>query len=134
METKFADRKSFNKLDKEGSGLLIKLILAESQDLKDPEDGKLPFLSEIVQKRIDALKLPIKFTYKAFLAVGIFADRPGSAVIFLIDALNKFEGQEVTVSKICESLYPWGFYTEEKIGDYIDNKIRKKQVKWHEIY
>jgi hypothetical protein len=60
-------------------------------------------------------------------------DRPGSAIILLIDTLNKYEGQIVTIKMLAE-LYPMGFYDEASLIKVIDEEIKPRKRKWSEIY
>jgi hypothetical protein len=79
------------------------------------------------------MKLPIEFTKPALFAICCFTDIPGGAVVFLIDALNQFEGKTVTAAMLGD-LYPWGFYTEESLFKYIDGEIKTRTKKWSEVY
>jgi hypothetical protein len=139
----------YQPLSKENCVLLLKLTLAEMSAKEEEVSSKLedigkelPFLSQIVQKRIEVLKLPIKFTPLALLAINCFADRPGAAVLFLIDALNKFKFEDkpgsenpvVTVEMICTELYPLGFYTGDAMADRIDNEIIAKKDRFSYVY
>lgn len=121
-------------LDKETFTTLF--MLANMENNNDPfpdipSEGR--FLSNIVRKRIEVLKLPIVFTEYAYMYVDLFVDRPGSAVLFLIDALTKYEGQTVTIKKLAE-LYPHGFYDEETLVTIIDEELKTGKRKWAEIY
>ncbi len=111
-------RGKFVPLSDGSAELLLRLILGVKGggELKVKPDD-LPFPSKIVAKRIEALKLPIKFTNAALIAVSVFADNPGKAVLFLMDALNKFEGKTLTLDAICTDLYPFGFYDEVSLID-----------------
>lgn len=121
----------FEKMSDEQSKLLITCALAEGKELKMTDE--LPLLSQIVKKRIEALKLPIKFTDWGLMAINALVRVPGAAVALLIDALTMFENKEVTVSDLCE-LYPFGFYDEESFEKYIDDFLKPRKVKWAEIY
>lgn len=89
--------------------------------------------SQIIDKRIEVLKLPIKFTTSAKLAVLALTDNPGKVVALLVDCLNNFEGQEITSREIAE-LYPVGFYDDATFERYIDEYLKPRKVKWAEIY
>jgi len=121
---------------------LLASILMSNNEYAEIAEKDYPFLSQIVKKRIEALNLPVRFTPAALVAVNAFCDRPGSAVVLLIDTLNKFcteemyqnwlaktpigEGlspREVKVSDLC-NVYPYGFYTEEALEDVIDNTMK----------
>ena len=129
----------FRVLSKDECEMLLKLVFIES----NPEDEKrfndnvekssfdeLPFLSKIVQRRIEVLKLPIKFSPLALIAICCFARVAGEAVVLLIDVLNKYENEIVTVSKLVD-LYPAGFYDQPTFESILDNLKGKK---WSEIY
>lgn len=123
-------------LEKEYSGVLTTLLLqvniTKSDDM--PGDKELPFTSKVVKKRIEVMKLPIEFTDAALLSIDIFTQgNPGRAVVFLIDALTKFENGIVSLNDVCEKLYPMGFYTEEALEEYIDG-CKDRKYKWSEIY
>ena len=93
-----------------------------------------PFTCKVIDKRVEELDLPIKFTDAALLAAEVFAEgNPGKAVVFLIDSLNKFEGKTVGLDEICESLYPFGFYTDASLDEYIDG-CKDRKYRWSEIY
>jgi hypothetical protein len=135
--------------EKEGE-MLIGCLLAEKsnsetfpqikeiQDCK-PEDKNYPmfFLPKIILKRIEGFTLPISFNQFALIALLAFVDVPGTAILLLIDCLNKYEGQVVTVEKLCQ-LYPNGFYAEEEWIHRIDDiKLRQQEnslLKWEFIY
>lgn len=129
----------YKQLSEESTKLLVSLLFIElegnEEKLKQIEEDSesLSFLSKIVKVRIEGLNLPIKFTTLALIAVNCFCDRAGAAVLLLIDALNKFDGQTVTVQKLCE-LYPVGFYNEKTFLDIIDKQIKTKKLKWSDIY
>ena len=91
------------------------------------------FLAQIINKRIEVMKLPIKFTDHALVAVSAFCDRPGYAVALLVDCLNKYEGQTVDCGMLAD-LYPMGFYDEPSLMKYVDDYLKPRKVKWAEIY
>jgi len=127
------DSSKFQILNQENSKLLFQLLMTELQDINYKIDKELPFLSMIVKKRINAMKLPITFTDLALVGVNVFADRAGLAVLLLIDCLNYFEGKTITVRDLTD-LYPSGFYTEEEAQKIIDEEIKTKKMKWSNIY
>jgi hypothetical protein len=129
------NKKIFKPLNDDQADFLFKLLSVKDDEskFKFKGDNEIPFLSDIVRRRINVMKLPIIFTDLALLAVNCFVDRPGSAVLLLIDALDKYENKVVTVSDLC-MLYPDGFYTNEKLIDIIDNELKNKTRKWSEIY
>jgi hypothetical protein len=122
----------YEPLSQEQSEILIRCVLAEnSPQSKSLKLEKLPPLSEIVRKRVEVMKLPIKFTPAAYLAVNAFCDRPGAAVVLLIDCLNKHEGDTIDVDKLVR-IYPDGFYSEDAFIRRIDVEIPKE--KWNHVY
>ena len=85
------------------------------------------FLSAIVGKRV--LAIDAKFTEEAIILTSVVCDRPGSAVIYLIDVLNALgkgtDDKPITVRDICKNLYPKGFRSiksYEKTVDEIKSK------------
>ena len=116
-------------LDKETFKLFLSMALMEKENQPFPDvpsEGR--FLSNIIRKRIEVLKLPIKFT-----EYDLFVDRPGSAVLLLIDALTKYEDETITIKKLAE-LYPNGFYDEQTLVTIIDEELKTGKRKWAEIY
>ena len=123
----------YNPLSHECSLMLLSMLASEVPDAEEVVAAELPFLSAIVNKRITGMGLPINFTPNALLAVNAFVDRPGTAVLLLIDALTKFEGQTVTTSMLCD-LYPFGFYDEASFTKIVDDELKPRKRKWAEIY
>ena len=114
--------------------LLLACLLSEMEG-KEIETDDFPILAQIVKKRIEVCELPIKLTSNALVSVTAFCSSPSEAIVLLIDALNTFSKNEIiTVHKLSEQLYPFGFYTEKSFEDYIDNYIKLGKVKWSEIY
>lgn len=125
----------YKELSSANTKIFIHLTLLTGDDVPNYDDiYKLSIASQIVDKRINAFGLPIKFTKAALLSISIFVDIPGEAIVFLIDALNKFENKTVTVQMIATELYPYGFYDQESFEWYVENKIKTKEIKWAEIY
>lgn len=123
-------------MSKDGTEIFIKCVMAEQAGAKiDLHDGSLevPFLTDILLKRIEGLKLPIAFTPIAALGINALVNNPGKAICLLVDALNKYEGETVTMEKLSE-LYPSGFYTEDSFEKYVDEYLKPRKVKWAEIY
>lgn len=121
-------------LDKETFKVLFTMALMEKEQKPFPDipkEGR--FLSNIIRKRVEVLKLPISFTEYAYMYIDLFVDRPGSAVLLLMDALEKYENQTVDIKKLAE-LYPDGFYDEETLIKIIDEEIKTGKRKWAEIY
>jgi hypothetical protein len=126
---------TFKPLSKMQMTDLMKMALLEQKGSTTPEEPTVEDGTAwvIIWKRITVMELPIKFTSLAKWATLLFIDRPGAAVLFLIDCLNKYEGQEVTVRMLCE-LYPYGFYDEESMIKIIDEEIKTHKMKWSQIY
>jgi hypothetical protein len=91
------------------------------------------FLIQILNKRIEVMELPIKFTLGAKMAALALVDRPGGIVALLVDCLNNFEGETVDVRKLSD-LYPMGWYDEDTFIRYVDEHLKPKKVKWAEVY
>lgn len=101
------------------------------------DEGKVKieafFSSQVLLKRISAFNLPIRFTHLGLLAAAAITSMvPGRVVVLLIDALNNYEGREVTAAMIGD-LYPLGFYKEEFTGEVID-AMKNRLIKWSQIY
>lgn len=93
------------------------------------------FLIKILDKRIEVMNLPIKFSQAGKVAALCFADRAGAMVMLLIDCLNAYEGKEVTPQMLAD-LYPEGFYDEDTMMRYADGYLKhpNRRVKWAEVY
>lgn len=116
----------------EQSKTFISAVLIEVQKKDIPEVNDI-FGVQILNKRLEVMKLPIHFTDPAKLASMAMADTPGAIVTILIDCLNAFEGKTVTTEDIA-NLYPVGFYTPESLEKYIDGYLKTRKVKWAELY
>lgn len=127
----------FQPLTHDAAKLFLDLTWTELKNRDDFEasfpDSELPFLSQIFKQRVEVLDLPVKLTKRGLLAVNCFAQRPGAAIVVLVDFLTKYEGQELTCSRLA-NLYPVGFYSEDSMVDLIDNYMKPKKVKWSELY
>lgn len=119
----------------------VMAVMLESGEHSVPmeqlRDEKI-FVIEILLKRIEVHNLPIKFTPEGLIAAyAMTENNPGRAVVLLIDCLTKHEGETVNAGMLAE-LYPYGFYSEETMCDYIDNYLKnpevKPKVKWAELY
>lgn len=122
-------------LNDDDAGDFMKCLLIETErSVAISEDAvKTLFNYEIINKRIEALKLPISFTPTAYLAMLCLTGSPGGFVTVLIDALNMFEGECVDVAKLTR-LYPYGFYDTESFTKLIDDHLKPHNLKWSEIY
>jgi hypothetical protein len=108
----------------------VVLSCAPPQPLEDIEKS---FLIQVLNKRIEVIKLPISFTPTAKMGILAFVDRAGYLVTLLIDCLNAFEGKKVDIEMLA-ALYPVGFYDEPTLDRYIDGFLKPRRVKWAEIY
>lgn len=120
-------------MDREQSEIFILATLADQQSQNLVEGMELPFLSEVVKKRIEVYNLPISFTVPALVAINALVELPGQAVTLLIDALNKYESGIIDMEKLAE-LYPYGFYTKESFMKYVDEYLKPRKVPWAELY
>ena len=124
----------YKPMNEEQSRLFISIMLASQVDKAVLPEDDLPFVIQIVQKRIEAMKLPIDFDTTGLLAALILSDgNPGKMVTILIDSLTKYEGQTVTIEEISE-VYPWGFYTDESFEEYVEKYLKTRKCKWGHIY
>ena len=102
--------------------------------VEDLSESDCTFLMNVIQKRIDIMKIPIKFSVSAMIACEALSEGVvGKMVIILVDCLNEYEGQEITVDKVA-NLYPFGFYNEEVFTDYVDNYLKPRKVNWAHTY
>jgi hypothetical protein len=111
------------------------LLIAVTNEMKggEMELGNSHILN-IIDKRIEALDLPIKFNPMGKLTLLALSDsNPGRAISILIDCLTLHEGEEITADMLCR-MYPWGHYNEATFVDYIDNYLKPRKVKWSEVY
>ena len=121
----------FERLSKEQSELFINILFSEIKQIPEKE---LPHVIRILDKRIEVMKLPIKFNLKAKLLLFVLTDsNPGRMMLALIDSLTKYEGKEVTEGEICD-IYPEGFYSEESVLEYVEKYCKTRLCKWSEIY
>ena len=103
-------------------------------EIKQIPEKELPHVIRILDKRIEVMKLPIKFNLKAKLLLFVLTDsNPGRMMLALIDSLTKYEGKEVTEGEICD-IYPEGFYSEESVLEYVEKYCKTRLCKWSEIY
>jgi hypothetical protein len=107
--------------------------MAEAVAEEDVPEAEEAFLVQVLNKRIEVHNLPISFSGPAKMAVLALTDRPGSVVALLIDCLNAYEGQKVTVEKLAD-LYPTGFYDEDTLIRYADQYLKTRKVKWSDLY
>lgn len=129
----------FKPLTSFGSEIWMHAMFSEAEKTKSGEDifelpEKMTPTMQIIQKRIDVMELPIKFTAAALVAtVGLSEENPGRAVTILIDCLRKFPEGEVDTEKL-SLLYPTGFYDDQTFADYIDNYLKPRKIEWAKIY
>lgn len=121
-----------DRLSETNSEWLIKLLLLESttpvqkkiikqEQLKELE--KDSFLGAIIAQRV--LAIDAKVTLPVILFGALVCDRPGAAVIYLIDILNILgkgdDEHPITLSEVCMNVYPNGFRTEKSLMNVIDS-------------
>jgi hypothetical protein len=130
------DSEKVSPLEDDQMQLFVMATLMESQD----QEGVISpdildfFSTQILLKRIEFYKLPIKFSSSGFMAVlAITNANPGKVVAMLVELLNKYEGQTIGASHIAD-LYPMGFYKEEVFCHFIDDVLKARKIKWSEIY
>ena len=112
---------------------LMRVVLTKEEDINIP-DNNLPFILQLLNKRVEALKLSINFTNKGKLAAMVLSEgNPGRMVTILIDCLIKYEGKTITDDEIC-SLYPMGFYDDDSFEIYVEQYLKPKKTKWSNIY
>lgn len=112
---------NFRPLTEEESRFIVTVCLI---DKSDPialiemynEFRETTFITKILEKRIEAFKLP-KFEMSAILALTVLSTgNPGRAVLSLIEtmeAYDKFFPEEINIDFICTNVYPFGIYTDE---------------------
>ncbi len=125
--------KKYVSLSPDETRALLVLSVMELRNSPIPEPLYNNFFSQVIQKRIDVLKLPISFTNYAFATIPCFCNVVGEAVVLLIDCLNQYENKIVDIEKLC-LLYPEGFYDHETFMQYVDDFIKKEKVNWSQIY
>lgn len=91
--------------------LIISSNISESELEKD-------FIYKIITKRCKVLLLNLSPKVKALLSI-LCDGNPGNSTIYLSYLRFKLKGfgNEVTISKICESIFPWGFLTDESLNN-----------------
>jgi len=120
-------------MTEEQTEMLMKVLFTKEKDINIPDDN-IPFVLQILDKRIKAAKLPIKFSVKGkFAAMVLSSGNPGRIVTILIDCLTEYEGQTVTDEMIC-NIYPWGFYNNNSFFEYVEKYLKPRRVKWSQIY
>lgn len=134
---KYRENAKYKPLDQEEVGMMMIILNVEInwKNIKLPEK-ELPLASKIVKKRIDVMKLPLKYNTTGITSVSLFVDRAGFAVLFLIDCLNILIplNLDMTCKNICMYVYPHGFYTDESAINIIDEFIKTRKIKYAEIY
>ena len=106
--------------------------------LPNPDDDSQDFLSRVVLKRINVLKLPLKFNFLSLHFLSDMTQNAGRIVVALIDLLNKFEltpdsEPRKIMLKDVEGLYQGRNYSDEYFV-YKANEIKKGNVNWNWIY
>lgn len=93
---------------------------------------KEQFLIKILDKRIQALNLSVKFTLGGYLAALALCKSPGNIVCLLIDCLET--EKEIIDSKILAEIYPWGFYSEEAFHKRVEEELKTRKTKFAWVY
>lgn len=126
-------------MSQEDSLFFLNLIIADAnlrksnvalEPIRDDEKG---LAVKIVERRIEVMRLPISFSTTGLASIQLFARSAGHAVAILIDALNMFEGKEVTAEDFAQ-LYPDGFYTDDAFALYVEEYLKPRKIKWSDIY
>lgn len=117
----------------ESYGLLM-CTLGEAHNAPFLRPHEWPETLQIIQKRIEVMDLPIKFSPWGLAATLVFAKSPGQAVTLLIDCLDECEGETVTVETLCKRVYPQGFYAQRSFEYVIDEIHKKRKAKWSWVY
>jgi hypothetical protein len=120
-------------LDEEQSKLFLNCMLNDVFNIDINSKVENLFFSKIIQKRIEVLDLPIKFTCYGMLMVSALCSTPGEVIILLCDCLYHYEGKRVSVNDI-SNLYPFGFYNEETVLNIIDNYMKARVHPWSQVY
>lgn len=126
----------YQPMTEEQSQNVIRIIMAEENHLEKVISGSdTPWQVEMIQKRIEVLKLPIRLKPSALLFILILTEgNPGKMITALIDCLIQCEGEEVGVDEMCQKVYPDGFYTDDSCMELIDTYLKPKKTKWSAIY
>jgi len=120
------------------------------KDLPKEEQEKIKkevdeiFLSKILNKRVEAFRLPLSFDASGLVIASLFCRSPAAAIVLLIDCLEKGEKLSsyplITVDSLVMDVYPSGFYTDEALRERIDyikeckEKGLTEENKWFDIY
>ena len=135
----------FEPLSTEETEMLASLIMADKYDRERTLESKevetflrTDFPTQVIKKRIEAMKLPISFSNSAYLATPIFAKVTGAVVILLIDCLMVYgesrKDNPITIEDICTRIYPWGKYSPEALEKRIDDIKANPKKDWNYIY
>ena len=124
---------------------LLRVARCASRSQISEDDQRLLFpgidgytLIDIIERRIHAHNLPIKFTVAAKVAVMAYVRIPGEAVLLLIDCLNghpmgyRYHGHRLVDVDFLENVYPWGFYDEATFTRYIRSHVHN--LDWGRLY
>lgn len=111
-------------LSESNAKLFFQAALAEQMKgvveyTKESFDGIRTDGLAILDRRLEVYNLPIKFSEGAMLLAAVLPDRVGALIVLLIDVLENYENDVVTVEKLAE-IYPYGFYNEEALCKRID--------------
>lgn len=165
LRAKSIDQNTFETkaMDNEQSTLLLSMLLAQRENrilnivinndehfvslLKSEfrEELDMFFFQHAIQKRIDIMELPIRFTLGTMLSIHSFVDRIGSAILLLVDSLecfvkekNNYLNPAIVDIEDLISMYPYGFYNfdDERFQYWMEHyvKLRYKNEKGNRIY
>jgi hypothetical protein len=125
------------RLTEDLSKLLILTTMTDWQKTVPYEGGEdLPFLSEVVWRRITVMNFPIKFTLPALISINCFCAVPGAAVVLLCECLSLVEKREnklITVADLVD-IYPNGGYNQDTLRIIIDDYMKTKKHPYSHLY
>ena len=121
------------------------LLLIERQPFNPVDYKKLEdevnkdFLCQIIKKRIEVFKIPIRFNLFSFTLLTLISENPARIIVTLIDLLNRFEltndspVEDISVMDVL-LLYNARKYSQSYF-DYLVEKIQSEPKKgWNRIY
>jgi hypothetical protein len=129
----------YTPMDEEQSKLFTTACLLEGRQPGQDDLAALEkslseqFFIKVLDKRIEAMKLPIQFSQTGKMAALAFVKVVGAMVVLLIDCLNAYEGKTITTAELAD-LYPIGFYDEATLERYVDDYMKPRRVKWSDVY
>lgn len=108
----------------ENMEILMKLLLYKNA-FDDIPDNEKPFIYQLIEKRIKYC-----FTYKIedprlLIFLSLIAESPGKAVMYLAYLqywCRKSGAQVLTLEIFCESIFPWGFPSDDDMHKLWDEQ------------